>query len=181
MDFTAHNRLILPNVSGPSETLYLLRYKSWGHHALAFYRDGQLTEFTYGDWQLFALMQRDLYTSVKNMLIPTPGALGRKQVHWQKGQDMRPLFFELEKTLSFQVSAHKSQALWQKLNNAFIKGRNQQVLNARDQVYFVPYPVAYSLLNNCNHELVKWLAFLGCEVHGRIFWNPDLIKGVQNN
>lgn len=181
MDFTAHNRLILPSVHGPAETLYLLRYQTWAHHALAFYRDGTLTEFTYGDWQLFALMQRDMYTSVKNMLIPTQGALGRKQVQWHIGQDMRPLFHQLEKVLTLQVPADKSQALWQKLNNAFIKGRNQQVLNNRDQVYFVPYPVPYSLLNNCNHELVKWLRFLGCEVHGRIFWNPDLIKGVQNN
>lgn len=179
MDFTARNRLTLPTFSGPAETLYLLRYQTWGHHALAFYRDGQLTEFTYGDWQLFALLQRDLFTSVKNMLIPTPGALGRKQVPWQIGQDMRPLFHQLEKVLAIEVPAAKSRALWQRLNNAFIHGRNQQVFNARDQVYFVPYPVAYSLLNNCNHELVKWLEFLGCQVQGRIFWNPDLIKGVQ--
>ena len=37
------------------QTVYLLKYSTWGHHSLAFYKDGQFTEFSYGDWELFAL------------------------------------------------------------------------------------------------------------------------------
>jgi len=55
------------------ESVYLLKYSTWGHHSLAFYDSSSFIEFTYGDWEIFALNKRDAWTAWINMaLIPTP-------------------------------------------------------------------------------------------------------------
>lgn len=169
---------VIPDVSGPTETLYLMQYSTWGHHSLAFHKDGQLIEFTYGDWALFALDQRDLWTSVSHMVWPTQGALGRKAVPWQPGQPACPLFVDCQQVVPFEAPLQQAKALFEALETSFNEHQSQQVFHEEDAVYFVPYDVAYGVWNNCNHELAKWLEQLGGKVRGRVFWEPDFIKGM---
>ena len=174
-------QFVLPEPVEEVETVYLLQYSTWGHHSLAFYRDGQLIEFTYGDWALFALDKRDLLTAISHMLLPTMGALGRKSVPWQPGQDIPPLFVDCIKAKPFEADKSQVQFLFNELTQAFEKQADQKVFHQVDAMWFVPYPVYYGLWNNCNHELAKWLIRLGGKVSGRIFWNPDFIKGIHRN
>ena len=170
----------LPDVENERvETLYLLQYSTWGHHSLAFHRHDKLIEFTYGDWDLFALDKRDLFTSIKNMLLPTPGTLGRKAVNWQLDDPICPLFVDCVQAVPFKAPLQASEGLFLKLETAYEKGKNEEVLNQTEGVYFVPYPESYSVLYNCNHALAKWLEQLGGHVSGRIFFHPDFIKGMK--
>lgn len=168
----------LPQCAGEQETLYLLQYSTWGHHSLAYWRDGSLIEFTYGDWDLFALNKRDAFTSIKNMILPTMGALGRKQVPWQSDQPICPLFVDCVDAVPFPVEAYLAQALFEELENAFNKHKQQEVLNQEEGVYFVPYHESYSVAYNCNHALAKWLEQLGGKISGRVFYHPDFIAGM---
>lgn len=170
----------LPKIDAhtPTETVYLLQYSTWGHHSLGFYRDNELIEFTYGDWDLFALDKRELITAISHMVWPTLGALGRKAIKWSRDEAATPLFTDCINIVPFPVNAEKAEALFQMLSSEFQSSIADQVYHEADQVYFVPYHSSYALWNNCNHELAKWLMALDGQVSGRVFWNPDFIKGM---
>ena len=168
----------LPPQNGESEELYLLSYSTWGHHSVVFYRNNELVEFTYGDWDLFALNKRDGWTAWKNMTFPTQGALGRKIVAWTFGSPICPLFKNCLRVKPFFAPASKASQLYDRLQAAYLGRKSTEVFNEAEQVYFVKYDVSYWGLNNCNHELASWLEELGGDVSGRVFLNPDFIGGI---
>ena len=171
--------LRLPPEVGEQERVYLLSYSTWGHHSLAFYSDDALVEFTYGDWELFALNQRDGWTAWKNMTFRSQGALGRKVVAWEPGTPICPLFHACLDAVSFNAPAANVQALYERLQNDYALEVSSKVLNEVEQVFFVKYDVPYWGLHNCNHELADWLEALGATVSGRVFLNPDFIGGMR--
>ena len=168
-----------PQCQQNCETLYLLQYSTWGHHSLAFYRNGKLIEFTYGDWELFALNKRDVLTSVKNMVLPTMGALGRKAINWEPGWPIEPHFVDCIDVMPFDAPADKAASLFIELESAYLSKKAYEVFNEGEGVRFVPYAERYSVFYNCNHALAKWLTRLGGKVSGRIFYHPDFIAGAQ--
>ena len=173
-------RFELPVCHGTKETLYLLQYSTWGHHSLAFYRHGELIEFTYSDWALFALNKRDALTSITHMLFPTLGTLGRKAVPWVPDQTIPPLFVDCIEAVAFEADAQKAAQLFDELEASFKQGQNEEILNEDEGVYFVPYPQrSYWVAHNCNHALAEWLEQLGGNVSGRVFFHPDFIAGRQ--
>ncbi|MEZ4552220.1 MAG: hypothetical protein R2874_17605, partial [Desulfobacterales bacterium] len=42
-----YTKLTLPKTAPAMTKVYLIKYATWGHHSLAFYNHGSLTEFTY--------------------------------------------------------------------------------------------------------------------------------------
>jgi hypothetical protein len=178
-----HSQLTLPNLNDHTGAqmcqVYLFQYSTWSHHSLGFYQDGKLTEYTYGDWQLFALDQRDLLTGLKNMVFHTQGALGKKNIQWQPGQPLCKHFKNCQQVVPFLASREKVAALFNQLETAYDRAQASEVYNKGEEVYFVKYPVPYWLFHNCNHELVRWLEMLGCIIKGRIVFKPDLIAGME--
>lgn len=168
----------LPDADVDREEIYLLSYHTWGHHSVAFYRNSTLIEFTYGDWDLFALNRRDAWTAWKNMTFHTQGALGRKIVEWTPGTPLCPLFKDCNKATSFFASSSNSQKLYETLQAAYRQQISTEVFNEVEQVHFVKYNVPYWVFHNCNHELADWLEELGGKVTGRVFLNPDFIGGM---
>lgn len=168
----------LPETEGELEEVFLLSYSTWGHHSLAFYKDSTLVEFTYGDWDLFALNRRDAWTAWKNMTFYTQGALGRKVVTWTPGTPLCPLFKECKNAKSFFAPSSKINKLYNRLQDAYRKQEATEVFNDVAQLYFVKYDVSYWGFHNCNHELADWLEELGAEISGRVFLNPDFIGGM---
>ena len=173
-----HSKLTLPQSTAHMSEVYLFQYSTWSHHSLGFYQDGHITEFTYGDWQLFALDQRDLLTAVKNMVFLTQGALGRKTIKWHPGQPLCRHFRNCQQIVPFFAPTKKMHALKDTLDQTYENGKASEVYNEGEDVNFVKYPIPYWLFHNCNHELVRWLALLGCKVSGRILFKPDLITGM---
>lgn len=168
----------LPVKSQNMETVYLLKYATWGHHSLVFSNAGNLTEYTYGDWQLFALNKRDFWTGWKNMTFPTQGALGRKVVAYEGEQSICSKFVGCEAATSFMAPSEKVATLQLKLQTQYESNLATEVNNSVEDVHFVKHDKSYSLLHNCNHQLVEWLEELGGEVTGRVFYKPDLILGM---
>lgn len=179
MLFPTRFRPPLPSEDTPTEAVYLFQYSSWGHHSLGFIRDKQLIEFTYGDWDLFALDKRDTVTAITHMLWPTLGALGKKCIAWRPEQATIPKFRDCVAIVPLQAEVKRVEALFQELNHAFESRIQDQVYHQADELFFVPYHIPYALWNNCNHQLANWLEALGGKVSGRIFWNPDFIKGME--
>ncbi len=173
-----HSRLTLPQQANQMTEVYLFQYSTWSHHSLGFYQDGRLTEYTYGDWQLFALDQRDLPTAFKNMMFLSQGALGRKTIQWHPGQPLCKHFKNCQKIVPFFASTQKINELKDTLDQAYSNSKASEVYNEREDVNFVKYQPSYWLFHNCNHELVRWLELLGCTISGRILFKPDLVTGM---
>ena len=172
-------KLTLPKTAPAMTKVYLIKYSTWGHHSLAFYNHGSLTEFTYGDWELFALNKRDPWTAFKNMAFLTPGCLGRKSTSWDPGQLICENFKDCEMAVSFFAPADKVKKLHHQLQNAYGANAETEYYNPGERVYFVKYDVPYWIFHNCNHELADWLKYLGADVSGRIFYKPDFIGGME--
>lgn len=160
------------------EKVYLLKYSTWGHHSLAFYKNGKLVEYTYGDWELFALNKRDAWTAWKNMTFYTQGALGRKIVDMNIGDNICAQFVGCETVVTFNAPTNKVKQLRQLLDDKYAQQLSTEYLNSKEGVYFVKYEKPYWAFHNCNHQLVEWLEFLGGEISGRVIFNPTLIDGM---
>ncbi|MCG8314109.1 MAG: hypothetical protein MI976_12935 [Pseudomonadales bacterium] len=169
----------LPKRTEDMETVYLLKYSTWGHHSLAFYRNGSFVEYTYGDWELFALNKRDVWTAWKNMTFDTQGTLGRKSVDLKPGDPICEQFVGCERVVPFDAPSKKVNALAKSLQHTYDTHIESQVYNAKEAVYFVKHDTPYWGFHNCNHQLVEWLEFLGAEVEGRVFYKPSLIENMQ--
>ncbi|MCB1760427.1 MAG: hypothetical protein KDI68_11700 [Gammaproteobacteria bacterium] len=160
------------------EAVYLLKYSTWGHHSLAFYHNQMLTEYTYGDWELFALNRRDAWTAWKNMTFLTQGALGRKSIFLKSGDSICERFIGCESVAQFLAPAEKVRLLEQKLQKDYLLNIETEVFNSKEGVFFVKHEVPYWGFHNCNHQLVEWLEFLGAKVSGRVLYDPRLIEGM---
>ncbi len=169
----------LPQPAPQMTKVYLLKYSTWGHHSLAFYEEGMLTEYTYGDWELFALNKRDAWTAWKNMTFFTQGALGKKSISWQPGESLCERFKDCETATSFYAPTENVFALQKELHNAYQDQSRSEVYNAPEGVYFVKYPPSYWAFHNCNHELAHWLQLLGADISGRVFYKPDFLGGME--
>ncbi|MES9833438.1 MAG: hypothetical protein ABW139_14485 [Candidatus Thiodiazotropha sp. DIVDIV] len=161
------------------EAVYLLKYSTWGHHSLGFYEGGQFTEYTYGDWQLFALNQRDTWTAWKNMTFASQGALGRKSVELESGDPLCENFVGCEAVVLFDAPEDKVLALKELLKKDYLNGIESEIYNKKEELFFVKHQDPYWGFHNCNHELVEWLEALGAVVSGRVFYNPGLIEGMK--
>lgn len=171
--------LELPPTIEDMEAVYLIKYSTWGHHSLGFYDSGQFTEYTYGDWQLFALNKRDYWTAWKNMTFATPGALGKKSVEMKSGDEICAKFISCEAVALFLAPRDKVLYLKEKLKFEYDNSVETEVFNEKEKVYFVKYEKPYWGFHNCNHELVEWLEVLGVKVSGRVFYKPNLIDGMK--
>lgn len=160
--------------------MYLLQYSTWGHHSLGFYDGEHFIEFTYGDWSLFALNKRDLWTAISHMLWPTLGTLGRKVVPWQPDQPLLHHFTNCIDIVPFEADTALVNALYHQLDRAFCLTKHTQVYHPEDGLYFVHYPTPYALWHNCNHELVRWLEFLGGQVKGIVVYRPNFTRSLAD-
>lgn len=170
--------LKLPAKTQNMEPVYLLKYSTWGHHSLAFYDGTTFTEFTYGDWELFALNKRDAWTAWVNMTFLTQGALGRKVITLKPRSRICDKFVGCEDVARFYAPKEKVHMLFDMLQKKYNENISTEIYNSIEDVYFVKDVKPYWGLHNCNHQLVEWLELLGAEVTGRVFYKPGLIEGM---
>ncbi|MCP4408999.1 MAG: hypothetical protein GY807_14820 [Gammaproteobacteria bacterium] len=170
--------VVLPENDSPTTKMYLLKYTTWGHHSLAFYQEGKLIEYTFGDWELFALNKRDGWTAWKNMTFLTQGALGKKVVSWSPGQPICENFRDCDVAVAFQAPEEKVTELFIKLQRIYAENSDSEIFNQEEGIYFVKYDKSYWSFHNCNHEIADWLEQLGGEVSGKIFYEPDFVGGM---
>ncbi|PSB67177.1 DUF2459 domain-containing protein [filamentous cyanobacterium CCP1] len=142
-----HSRLILPN------------------------QEDEFVQYAYGDWQYFALYEQNVRTALAALFVPTQGALGRRGY-----RDLQMLEQETDELyngslLSFEVASGRASQLFESLNVRFEQNIDTAIVNQRNRMTFVQDDQDYTLLHNSNHELVRWLEALDCEVEGFVMWS----------
>ncbi|AFZ48024.1 hypothetical protein Cyast_2074 [Cyanobacterium stanieri PCC 7202] len=157
IDYGLHSRLILPD------------------------RPPTLVQYAYGDWEYFALQNRNLLTTLKALLIPTQGTLKREEISnlatLKKTVNAQPRINLLE----LEVSEEKMLKLRSKLEQRFEENIDTKITYNADRIQFVKDDQEYTILHNSNHQVVEWLQAMGCEVKGIIFLpNFELVSHSKN-
>ncbi len=146
--------------------------------------DGTLIQYTYGDWRYFALRQQTLLRGLEALLMPTPGALGRRRYEDLESLQ-QSLGLDWPKMLhAVPVTAENLTRLLERLDRRYQNNLRTEVVqsgNERDarEISFVQDELDYTLFHNSNHELVEWLEELGCEVEGFITWPNFEVAGAD--
>lgn len=157
--------IIPPTAPVDPITVYVTDYGYHGRLVLPS-RQGGLFQYSYGDWDYFALERQNWHNAIAALLIPTQGTLGRR-----KFKDLT----ELQQTLgpdwqnfllSFEVATSKAFDLEESLGARFNQNIDTSVFNPYNGLTFVKDDRDYTLLHNSNHELVGWLQELDCQVRG---------------
>lgn len=151
-------------------TVHLAHYDRY-HSSLVIPGEGVATEYTFGDLDLFARYDQSFWPAIKGMTFPTQGVLGRRVVAWTDG-DLETLREALDnddtcnRVSTVEVARADLEELQDELDDAFERALDTKIENEAIGLTFVEYASCYTLLNNCNHELSRWLEQLGCRVTG---------------
>jgi hypothetical protein len=129
---------------------------------------GGMVEYTYGDWDWYALGHDRWYHVFETLFWPTQGALGRRRFQAQD-PDQVGRHFQEGSLHPFQAARPRIEALRARLEACYRQGTAREVFNASHQLTFVPDDRDYSLFQNCNDATADWVRELGCTVSWRFF------------
>ncbi len=139
----------------------------YGRHAsLALPKeDSGLVEWSWGDWNWFALERTGLPDGLQALFASPRSTLSRREL--TRAQDAEELAARVgaEELLSFDVERERARALQRHLELRWLRRRREAVAHRSGRT-FVPDDSRYSLFNNSVHELVRWLEALGANVSG---------------
>ncbi|MFQ4145529.1 DUF2459 domain-containing protein [Chlorogloeopsis sp. ULAP02] len=137
--------------------------------------NGELIVYAYGDWNYFALNNQGFTDGLAALLLPTQGTLGRQK--YSNLEQLQQTVKEKDGTLlSFEVTKTKALQLAQALDQRFIRNINTRLENPQTGLTLVKDEQEYTMLHNSNHELVKWLEQLDCQVEGFVMWANFQVK-----
>ncbi|QDZ40482.1 DUF2459 domain-containing protein [Euhalothece natronophila Z-M001] len=161
----APNFIIPPRDPVAPTTVYVLDY---GFHSRLVLPDrgARLIQYGYGDWQHFALQERNLITTLKALFIPTQGTLAREElINSSTIQEIAEAQARIT-SLTIEVANEKVVKLRNKLQDRFDRNIETKVEGNRTNVQFVKDDQDYTIFYNSNHQVADWLEELGCEVEG---------------
>ncbi len=167
--------IIPPSQPEDPLVVYVVDYGYHSHLVLPD-RQGRLVQYTYGDWQYFALQHHTVITAVQALLCPTLGTLGRRYFADFWALDQTVGRFDNRRLLAVVVDKAKADGLRSRLDTWFEDHLETEVVHPASGLHFVRVDQHYTVSHNSNHELVAWLRALGCQVEGFVVWPNFQVK-----
>ena len=139
----------------------------YGRHAsLALPKeDGGLVEWSWGDWNWFALERTGALQGLQALFASPRSTLSRRELAPAEGAQELAARVGAEEVLSLDVERERARALLRDLEARWRRRRDEAVTHPSGRV-FVPDDARYSLFNSSVHEVARWLEALGAEVSG---------------
>lgn len=139
----------------------------YGRHAsLALPKeDSGLVEWSWGDWNWFALERTRPLEGLQALLASPRSTLSRRELAPTHDADELAARLGAEEVLGLNVERERARALQRDLQARWVRRREQAVAHSSGRV-FVPDDARYSVSNNSVHELARWLEALGADVSG---------------
>jgi hypothetical protein len=139
--------------------------------------DGHLVEYSYGDWEYYALNKYKWYIGASKLVYSHGSGLGRRLVP-HPGDDL-----ELRKQigskrlLRLDIEQSRVRELLAELDLRYYERIETLIFNDYGKAYFVKDAARYGLFHTCNAETAGWLRKLGCEVDGlAVISNFEVVK-----
>lgn len=150
------------------EEAYLVDF---GYHAALILKvpEGGYWKFAHGDWSWFALQKNSWWHLPRTLFWPTDATLGRHYFSNAKDLNRYLQLFDHQRHF-FQVDLIKSLKLIDHLNQKFHDNADFYY-NHDYRLEFIRLESKYHAFNNCNHQVVDWLRFLGTDVNSFVPWS----------
>ena len=128
--------------------------------------DGHLMEYSYGDWDFYALKKYKWYIGATALVVSDGSGLGRRIVA-NPGDDVA-LKKQLgsKRLMRVEIEHGKVMDLLAELDQRYTANIETMVYNDYAHLYFVKDSSHYWLLHTCNAMTAQWLEKLGCQVSG---------------
>jgi hypothetical protein len=138
----------------------------YGRHAsLALPKEDEtgLVEWSWGDWNWFALERTGAMEGLQALFASPRSTLSRREL--APATDARELQSRLggQEVHSLEVERYRALALLRQLEDRWNRRRDHAIVHPSGRA-FVPEDTRYSLSNNSVHELARWLRALGADV-----------------
>ena len=138
----------------------------YGRHAsLALPADEGLVEWSWGDWNWFALDRTGLGTGFQALFASPRSTLSRRALSPVESADALAARLSASKVLPIEVERARAATLLETLEARWQTHAHEAVQDASGRV-FVPDDARYGLFNNSVHEVSRWLEALGAQVTG---------------
>lgn len=125
--------------------------------------DENYIEYTYGEWDFFALENNGGLRAVSALVHSSPAALGRRVIPiW--GRPIVASEVPCDSIHGFMADQQDVDGLRGQLGDLYASASADEIYNPSYSLWFVPHPVPYSMNHTCNHETARWLRELGCDV-----------------
>ena len=141
--------------------------------------DGHLMEYTYGDWDFYALKKYKWYIGATALVVSDGSGLGRRIV--ADPGDYAALRKQLgsKRLMRVEIEQSKVMNLLAELDQRYNANIETMVYNDYAHIYFVKDPSHYWLLHTCNAMTAQWLEKLGCQVSGLAVMSNFEVEGVK--
>jgi len=128
--------------------------------------DGHLMEYSYGDWDFYALKKYKWYIGATALVVSDGSGLGRRIVADPGDDAALKKLLGSKRLMKVQIEQRKVMDLLAELDQRYTANIETMVYNDYAHLYFVKDPSHYWLLHTCNAMTAQWLEKLGCEVSG---------------
>ena len=128
--------------------------------------DGHLMEYTYGDWDFYALKKYKWYIGATALFVSDGSGLGRRIVADPGDDAALQKQLGSKRLMKVRIEQGKVMALLTELDQRYSKNIETMVYNDYAHIYFVKDESHYWLLHTCNAMTAQWLEKLGCRVNG---------------
>jgi hypothetical protein len=129
--------------------------------------NGKLAEFSWGDWQFFALAKTGVLEGLQAVIFSPGATLSRRYIDEPAEYELIASELEAGRVISFNVERRRAAELLGRLSARYQRRIDTEIYNAKYKTNFVRDDTRrYCGLYNCTHETARWLKELGCRVRG---------------
>lgn len=128
--------------------------------------DGRMVEYGFGEWRFFALNEEGVGGVARALFVSSDGTISRRYVSGPFTAEHLQGMLLFDHLYSIRVHRDDAINLREKLDRRYKEHIDSEIYNARSRLHFVKVDEQYTLSNNCNPVLARWLKQLRCEIHG---------------
>lgn len=128
--------------------------------------DGHLMEYSYGDWEFYALNKYKWYIGATKLILSDGSGLGRRILPNPGDDAALQKMLNSKRLLRVEIEQNKVMDLLSELDQRFSARIETMIYNDYLHGYFVKDESHYWLFHTCNAMTAQWLEKLGCKVSG---------------
>jgi hypothetical protein len=158
-------RIVPPANPASPVAVYVADY---GRHSSILLPTGNalLLEYSYGDWDYYALSNYRWYLGATKLFLSEGSGLGRRYLPYPNDEQELQRTLSSKRLLRIDIERHRVLALLDELEERYNGHIDSLIYNEDQGTYFVKDDSHYSLLHTCNQETAAWLERLGCGIEG---------------
>src|SRR5437870_2885960 len=139
--------------------------------------DGHLMEYSYGDWEFYALNKYKWYIGATKLFLSDGSGLGRRILPNPGDDEALQKMIHSKRLLRVEIEQGRVSELLAELDERYCAKIETMVYNNYEHNYFVRDDSHYWLFHTCNAMTAQWLEKLGCRVNGlAVISNFELVK-----